>query len=53
MLAPEFIVFSTLFAIPLIWTLLKLLVNHLIDSGPPPPVMVEAAEATYYSRRAA
>jgi hypothetical protein len=36
MLAPEFIVFSTLFAIPLVWTLLKILVNHLIDSEPPP-----------------
>lgn len=32
MLAPEFILFSTLFAIPIIWTLLKVLVNHLIDS---------------------
>lgn len=32
MLAPELILFSTLFAIPIIWTLLKVLVNHLIDS---------------------
>jgi hypothetical protein len=54
MLAPEFIVFSTLFVIPLVWTILKILINHLIDSGPEPPrVKVEAAEATDYLQKAA
>jgi hypothetical protein len=54
MLAPEFIVFSTLFAIPLIWTVLKILVNHLIDSEPP-PVKVEGQSGTVedHHRRAA
>lgn len=32
MLALEFILFSTLFAIPIIWTVLKVLVNHLIET---------------------
>jgi hypothetical protein len=35
MLAAEFIVFATLFAIPIIWTFLKILVNHLVDADLP------------------
>jgi len=41
MLAPEFIVFTTLFAIPIIWTVLKVLVNRLLESDPPPPTREE------------
>jgi hypothetical protein len=55
MLAPEFIVFSTLFAIPLVWTLLKILVNHLIDSEPPPinvEGQLEAVEDRHHQRAA-
>jgi hypothetical protein len=32
MFAAEFILFAILFAIPIIWTVLKVLVTHLIDS---------------------
>ena len=35
MLSPEFILFVTLDVAVVIWTVLKVLVNHLIDSEPP------------------
>lgn len=35
-LAPETIIFVTLFSIPLIWTVLKILVNHWLDTQTPP-----------------
>ncbi|MCC2641349.1 MAG: hypothetical protein K0S45_1762 [Nitrospira sp.] len=45
MLAPEFIVFSALFAIPLVWTILKILIDHLIDSELPPIHVKNNSEA--------
>jgi hypothetical protein len=35
-LAPETIIFATLFSIPLIWTVLKIFVNHWLDMETPP-----------------
>ncbi|MCE3222232.1 MAG: hypothetical protein K0S58_412 [Nitrospira sp.] len=52
MLAPEFIIFSMLFMIPLVWTLLKILVNHLIDSEPP-PIKGQVEELREHCREAA
>ena len=52
MLAPEFILFSTLFAIPLVWTVLKVLVNHLIESEPP-PCTDQKEEVSDHGQRAA
>jgi hypothetical protein len=52
MVAPEFIVFASLFTIPIIWTLLKVLVNHLLDSDPPPPTL-EREEIIEQSRKVA
>jgi hypothetical protein len=42
MLAPEFILFVTLYVAVVTWTILKILVNHLIDSEPP-PIKIEGA----------
>lgn len=55
MLAPEFILFLMLDIMVLIWTILKVLVNHLIDSGPhlPPRATVEPSESSDHLRRVA
>jgi hypothetical protein len=37
MLAPEFIVFTMTHVMVLVWTILKVLVNHLIDADSEPP----------------
>jgi len=50
MLAPEFIVFATLFTIPIIWTVLKVLVNHLLDSDLPPPTTEEEAVREHHRK---
>jgi hypothetical protein len=55
MLAPEFILFLVLDIMVLVWTILKVLVNRLIDSDPhhPPRVTAEPSESSDHLRRAA
>ena len=54
MLAPEFILFLLLDMFVLTWTILKVLVNHLIDLDPHPPrVTAESSESSHHYPRAA
>ena len=55
MLAPEFILFLMLDMMVLTWTVLKVLVNHLIDTDPhhPPHVTSEPLKPSNDLRKAA
>jgi hypothetical protein len=54
MLAPDFIPFLMLDVMVLVWTVLKILVNYVIDSDPHPPrVTAEPLESSDHLRRAA
>jgi hypothetical protein len=53
-LAPEVIVFGTLFSIGIVWTLLKLLVNRVIDfEAPTPPAVAQRQSHRLPSEKAA
>ena len=55
MLAPEFILFLLLDVFVLTWTVLRVLINHVIDTDPhlPPRATAEPSESSDYLRRAA
>ena len=52
MLPPEFILFLLLDSMVLVWITFEVLVNHVIESDPPPPARLPA-EPSEHLRRAA